>query len=142
MSHTLLPVDGEVLAGIGPLDLVLPYGNTARRSDEVTVVIGPTANKKLRRNISGIDEMLGRRQAFFGQRLMNVLRAHRFMDIGCGGMHVSNQVCAIVITGFRGYKPEPQIRWKFFNFNWLDVFDFRGERDGILWRKAFSCNAD
>lgn len=76
VNHPLIPVDRELLAGVGPLDLVLPVGIAARWADQVDAVIDLAVCEQLGRHIGGIDKMLHWQQAFFAQGAMNVLRAH------------------------------------------------------------------
>ena len=100
VGYALFPIDLKPLACVGTRYFSLPRGIYAGGSDQIDTVMNLTADQEFRRHITGVHQVLAWREALVNQGLMDGFSTHRFVDVSRGGMHVRDQMNAVLVTGF------------------------------------------
>src|SRR5664280_731565 len=100
VGYALFPIDLKLLACVGTLYFSLPCDIYAGGSNQIDAVMNLTADQEFRRHITGVHQVLAWREALVNQGLVDGFGTHRFVDVSRGGMHVCNQMNAVLVTGF------------------------------------------
>src|SRR6516162_8757562 len=96
----VVPVNREVVDIIGTVHFRLPTRIVTGGTKQVDAILLTTLDQEGRVNIGGIDQVCLRGEVFFGQCLMDIVRAHRLMDRCRGRLDMGQQVRRRVLAGF------------------------------------------
>src|SRR5262244_428131 len=95
----VVPVNLELVDVIGTVHFRLPTRIVTGGAKQVDAIRLTTLDQEGRVDIGGIDQVFLRGEVFFGQCLMDIVRAHRLMDSSRGrldmGQQVRRRVCCL-----------------------------------------------